>query len=373
VPNVGFTDLVIRSLSEGLYFDENTPGFGIRVGKSRKTWLVTKGARDSRTKVRIGHYPGLSLSEARRKALVALGSPLQSIKAPTFPQARDEFLDVHGAHLKPRSLYQLRGTLRRHFKWTKTLDKISHSDISGIIEDIKAPSEAAHAFKDIRTFFNWCVPRYLPHSPCGGLKSPSKYKPRERVLTDEELKKVWNTATEYPLGSIVRLLILTGQRKSEIGSLRFEQINGQEQTITLPETKNGRSHTFPIGPLAQALIKEVPRDGNFLFMGRVKGQPYNGWGKDKTEFEKLCGIKGWTLHDLCRTFATNLAALGTPIHVTEKLLNHVSGTMSGIVSVYQRHNYEKECREVVTQWEHRLSGIIKGTNNDEQGREALAI
>jgi len=108
-------------------------------------------------------------------------------------------------------------------------------------------------------------------------------------------------------------------------------------------------------------------------MGRVKGQPYNGWGKDKTEFEKLCGIKGWTLHDLCRTFATNLAALGTPIHVTEKLLNHVSGTMSGIVSVYQRHNYEKECREVVTQWEHRLSGIIKGTNNDEQGREALAI
>jgi integrase len=204
------------------------------------------------------------------------------------------------------------------------------------------------------------------------LKPPSKYKPRERVLSGEELKKVWDAATEYPFGSIVRLLILTGQRKTEIGTLQFEQINGQDETITLPDTKNGRAHTFPIGPMARALIKEVPRDGNFLFMGRVKGQPYNGWGKDKTELEKLCGVKGWTLHDLRRTFATNLAALGTPIYVTEKLLNHVSGTMSGIVSVYQRHNYEKECRETVNQWEKRLTGLVKSNDDDEQGREALA-
>jgi integrase len=186
------------------------------------------------------------------------------------------------------------------------------------------------------------------------LKSPSKYKPRERVLSDAELKKVWDAATEYPFGPIVRLLILTGQRKTEIGTLRFEQINGQDQTITLPDTKSGRAHTFPIGPMAQALISDLPRDGDFLFMGRVKGQPYNGWGKHKTDFEKLCDVKAWTLHDLRRTFATNLAALGTPIHVTEKLLNHVSGTMSGIVSVYQRHNYEKECRKAVNQWENEL-------------------
>jgi len=80
VPNIRFTDLAIRSLSEGLYFDEATPAFGIRVGKTRRTWLVIKGARASRSKVRIGHYPALSLAEARRKALVALGSPLESPK-----------------------------------------------------------------------------------------------------------------------------------------------------------------------------------------------------------------------------------------------------------------------------------------------------
>jgi integrase len=358
VPNVRFTDLAIRSLPEGLYFDEATPAFGIRVGKTRRTWLVTKGARESRTKVRIGHYPALSLADARRKAMVALGSPLQSLKAPTFLEAREEFLDMHGPTLKPRSLYQLQRTLRRHFKWTKTLDKITHTDISATIESIKAPSEAAHAFKDIRTFFNWCVPRHIPHSPCAGLKPPSKYKPRERVLSDAELKKIWSAATEYPFGPIVRLLILTGQRKTEVGTLRFEQINGQDQTINLPDTKNGRAHTFPIGPMTQSLIGNLPRDGDFLFMGRVKGQPYNGWGKHKTEFEKVCGVKGWTLHDLRRTFATNLAALGTPIHVTEKLLNHVSGTMSGIVSVYQQHNYEKECRVAIGLWEQHLTRIL---------------
>jgi integrase len=204
------------------------------------------------------------------------------------------------------------------------------------------------------------------------LKAPSKYKPRERVLADAELKKVWNAATEYPFELIVRILILTTRRKSEMGTLWFEQINGQEQTITLPEIKNGGAHTFPIGPMAQALIKELPRVGDFLFMGRVKGQPYNGWGKDKTEFEERFGVKDWTLHDLRRTFATNLAALGAPIHVTEKLLNNVSGTMSGIASVYQRHNYKKECREAITQWERRLTGFLNGTDNHDQGSEVLA-
>jgi integrase len=358
VPKVRFTDFTIRSLREGIFFDEALPAFGLRVGKTRKTWIVARGARASRVMIGIGHYPALPLAEARKKAMVALGTPLQILKAPTFIEARDEFLDMHGQHLKSRSRRELERTLRRHFSWTKTLDKITHVDINAIIGNIDAPSEAAHAFKDIRTFFNWCVPRYLSYSPCTGLKPPSRYRPRERVLSDVELKRVWNAATDYPFGAIVRLLILTGQRKSEIGTLRFEQINGQDKTITLPETKNGRAHTFPVGSMARALIGALPRDGDFMFMGRVKGQPYNGWGKHKLDLDHRSGVNNWTLHDLRRTFATNLAALGTPIHVTEKLLNHVSGTTSGIVSAYQRHAYEKECRAAIEAWETRLAKLL---------------
>ena len=235
-----FTDLAVRSLKSGVYFDDRTPSFGIRVGKNRKTWLVLKGA--NRTKVRIGHYPQMSLQDARRKALVVLGSPFQPMATLTFPEALDLFLAQD--RWKPRSKYVLEHSLRWHFDWTRPLDKITHEDVARVIEAIKGKSAAAHALKDIRTFFNWCVPRYLPHSPCVGLRMPS-YVPRQRVLSDDEVKRVWLAAEQAdpPFGTIIKVLILTGQRKMEIGTLKWEFIG--KDSITLPETKNGRTAHLP--------------------------------------------------------------------------------------------------------------------------------
>jgi hypothetical protein len=157
VPNLTLTDLGIRALGPGLYFDAKTPSFGIRVGKKRKTWIVLKG--ENRTKVRLGHYPALSLQDARRKALVTLGSPFQPPAAATFTSVREEFLEKHGATLRPRSLYQIKRTLNLYFKWPKAVDKITHQDVVSALDGIKKPSERAHAMKDIKTFFTWCVPR----------------------------------------------------------------------------------------------------------------------------------------------------------------------------------------------------------------------
>jgi len=102
---------------------------------------------------------------------------------------------------------------------------------------------------------------------------------------------------------------------------------------------------------------------NYLFPARGSGapsKPFNGFSKSKLALDKKLGDKfsPWTLHDLRRTFATNLAKLGTPIHATERLLNHTSGTMSGIVAVYQRHDFQKEMREAVDKWEKRLLEIV---------------
>jgi len=216
VPNVALTDLGIRALGPGLYFDAKTPSFGIRVGKNRKTWIVLKG--ENRTKVRIGHYPALSLQDARRKALVTLGSPFQPPDAAAFTSVREEFLEKHGATLRPRSLYQIRRTLNLYFKWPKPIDKITHNDVVSALDGIKKPSERAHAMKDIKTLFTWCVPRHIAHSPCEGIRKIEQ-KDRERVLTHPELIAVWRAAEafEYPFGPIVRLLIITGQRRGEIG------------------------------------------------------------------------------------------------------------------------------------------------------------
>jgi hypothetical protein len=211
MPVVRLTDLAIRTLPEGVYFDERTPSFGLLVGKHRKTWLVVKGR--GRVRVRLGHYPTLTLADARKKALVALGMPLPPAASPMFPDILDTFLETHGATLRPRSRYQMQRTLRLYFKWTKPLEKITHEDVATVIDGIKAKSEASHALKDLRTFFNWCIPRYLKSSPCVGIKRHPQ-KSRDRVLSDDELAKVWHRAKElgYPYGTIVQLLILTGQR-----------------------------------------------------------------------------------------------------------------------------------------------------------------
>ena len=240
---IRLTDLAVRSLQEGVYFDERTPSFGLLVGKRRKTWLVVKGR--GRVRVRLGHYPTLSLADARKKALVALGMPFEPVASPKFSEILETFLETHGPTLRPLSRYQLQRTLRRYFKWEKPLDKITHEDVATVIGSIAAKSEAAHALKDIRTFFNWCIPRYLSASPCAGLKKQS-FKPRERVLTDDELVKVWRRADEigHPYGTIVKLLILTGQRAGEIAALRWAWISDAALTLPAEITKNARATTI---------------------------------------------------------------------------------------------------------------------------------
>jgi integrase len=354
---IRLTDLTIKTLPAGVYFDERTPSFGLLVGKHRKTWLVVKGR--GRVRVRLGHYPTLSLADARKRALVALGTPFEQAASPMFLDLVDTFLETHGATLRPQSHYQLQRTLRRYFGWTKPVDKINHEDVAAVIDGIRAKSEAAHALKDIRTFFNWCIPRYLSASPCAGLKKQS-YQPRERVLSDGELAKVWSTAEQigYPYGTIVRLLILTGQRSGEIAALRWEWIGEGAITIPSETTKNGRATTIPIGKMARQIFAGVPRLGSLLFPARgYTDKPFAGFGVRKLSLN-ACGVKDFTHHDLRRTFATNLAALGTPIHVTEKLLNHVSGVVSGVAAVYNRHAYMDEMRAAIDAWERRLAAII---------------
>jgi integrase len=116
--------------------------------------------------------------------------------------------------------------------------------------------------------------------------------------------------------------------------------------------------------MVAAVLKTIPRTSAYLFPAmreRRKGQPatvFGGWNRPKVALDKACSIAPWTLHDLRRTFATNLAAVGTPIHVTEKLLNHISGTVSGVAAIYNRHAYMDEMRTAIDAWEKRLSFIL---------------
>jgi integrase len=185
---------------------------------------------------------------------------------PSYSKALAEFHTTHVTGLRPRSAYQLSRNLTRHFQWTKPIDQITHHGVLTALEAIEARSQRAHALKDIRTFFNWCIPRYLKSSPCVGIKKPTQ-KPRDRVLADEELRKVWNRAREidYPYGTIVQLLILTGQRLSEIAGLRWEWIGDGAITFPSEITKNARMSKIPLGATACRVIEETPRLSSLLF------------------------------------------------------------------------------------------------------------
>jgi Phage integrase family len=159
-----------------------------------------------------------------------------------------------------------------------------------------------------------------------------------RVLDERELQEVYLRALEvpFPFGSIIQLLILTGQRRTEIGSLRRSWVvDGQ---VIFPEgfAKNKREHRFPLSGMGREIVEGLPDTGDFLFPAATNiEKPFSGWAWHKARFDEgLEDVGAYTLHDLRRTFATIHAKIGTPIHVTEKLLNHVAGTINGVAAVY---------------------------------------
>jgi integrase len=337
-----FTELSVRSLPLGTYFEKATPAFGLRVGKTKRTWfIVRRGKRRT-----LGHFPHLSVADARKKARRLQCADPNERPAISFPEALDEFLDLHGKTIRPSSKYVLERSLRRHFTWTKNLDLITHRDVLSVIDAIEGKSAACHALKDIRALFNWCVPRYLSHSPATGLRMPAKYIPRDRLLSDDEIKRIWKAAGEVDwYGQLIKLLILTGQRCNQILSLKDSWIKAD--TIEFPAVimKGGKAHVIPFSKHCRSLIPSY--------------RPTTFQSKKKRELDKLTGInEPYTLHDFRRYFASKMAEIGTPLHITERLLAHRSGTFSGIVSVYQKYDFAKEMADAMMSYEQALASFL---------------
>jgi integrase len=366
---VALTEITLRALkppaSGQLTVWDTLPNFGVRVSQGgAKAYVVLLG----RTGLRhtIGRYPIISLQEARSEArrLMAertLGQHRsQSI---TFDRALPLFIAAQYQGKRERSKKETERLLRRHFlpKFRGDhLSNITTERLSQILNGLsETPSIQRHALMAIGTFLRWGVrSRYLTHNPSEGIKF-AKPKARSRNLTDEEIKMLWQSTKEpSTFHKIVRLLILLGQRRGEIGGLRAEFIDWRSQIITLPPeaVKNNREHTIPFGKQAAVILRTLPKEG-YLFPGAQGAEYFNGWSKCKRALDKKCKIAHWTLHDLRRTFATNLAAQATAPHVVERILNHTTGTISIIAAVYNKYTYLNEMRVAIGDWEERLKSI----------------
>jgi integrase len=174
---------------------------------------------------------------------------------------------------------------------------------------------------------------------------------------------VWRGCEDDDFGRIVRLLLLTGQRRTEVGGMAESELNLDIGTWTIlaARRKNHRQHTLPLPPLALSIIKSVPRIVNRDQLFGVRAAGYTGWAKGKRDLDaRLEGVRPWTLHDLRRSFATRLCDLGVAPHVVEQILNHQSGHRGGIVGVYNKSRYEREVRSALLLWAEHVRVLVEG-------------
>lgn len=377
MPTVALTDIAIKALQpppsgQATFLDKNLAGFGVRVSQGgTKSFVLVYG--ETRRRTTIGRYPQLSLAQARAEARRILAEQTLGIQdapsSPKFTEALSQFLRASEAKNRLSTVAQYRRHLNRHFKFGRTpLADITTEELLKRINRLRnTPSEQHHAYVAATVFFNWCVrSRLVERSPLDNVPPPQKMVSRTRVLSADELAAVYHTAREhpFPFGAIVMLLVLTGQRRGEIAALQWDWIDESHQTITLPSTltKNRQEHVFPYGERVAAIFADLPSlSDTYLFpAARQRSERttvFNGWGKAKKRFDAECGVNGWTLHDIRRTFVSTLGYLKVAIHVSERLINHNSGTFGGIVSVYNRYSYQSEMAEAINEYERYLEGL----------------
>ena len=374
MPSVNLTEITVRSLKatdrRTTYWDAGMPNFGVRVGARRKTFIVLVG--DERQRVTLGHHGEMTLADARKAARAQLaareqeGKRSQRLEPITFKAALEMFLETYSKQNHgPRMAHEAKRLLETHFLdefEDDNLAAIETGAIAKILDGLhNTPSEAEHAFRIVRTFFNFGVKRkFLTTSPIADLEPPPKGPERDRVLTDEELAKVWRKAASigHPYGTIVQLLVLCGQRTGETAALRWKWID--DESINLPAyiTKNSRPSRIPYGSLTKQILGVVPKKSDLLFPARGHDdKPFRGFGVSKLVLDE-CGVSSYTHHDLRRTYSTNMARLRVPIHVTEKLLNHSTGVLRGVARIYNRHTYWEEMVEAVSSYEQWLQTTV---------------
>jgi integrase len=312
--------------------------------------------------------PELARKEAQRLlGIVASGSDpfAQSLSSETFGEEIERYLLRKRTSLKPRSFIEDQRYLRKHsaplhkLRLTE-IDRRTIAVLLGQIETASGPIARNRLRSSLSSFFAWAIQEGLTETnPVQGTGKADGENSRDRVLTQDELRKLWRNLGEDKFSDIVRLLLLTGQRRGEISALAWSEVDLAKGMIILPpaRTKNNRQHELPLSRQALAIIERQPRrnSSNFLFSDK---QGYKDWDTAKTKLDERLRIAPWRLHDLRRTCATQLGELGVQPHHIEAILNHYSGHRSGVAGVYQRAKYEPEMRSALQRWADHLDKIV---------------
>jgi integrase len=380
------------------YFDALTTGLALRVAPSgRKVWtfLYTSPRDGKRSRLTLGTYPAVSLAAARGEAIVARHRVEQGDDPRTTDKGAGEITvaELVKLYLADPDKAQLRsaGEIKRRLEkdalpkiGAVKLAKLTRRDVRNVTEPIMkrgARVQAWHTHKDLHAILRWAVRNeYLEHNPIEGMEKPGGFEPGERVLSDDEIRTIWNglpqsLAKSKACQRIVKLILVTGQRSGEVCGMAQSELDLQRKLWSLPgsRTKNAHPHTVPLSDLALGIIRDALADiddgAEYLFPNDDGDGPLGSQALGRTiaraneasEDRPLgrFGIPHWSAHDLRRTALTGMAKLGVAPHTIAHVANHRSITKSGVTFAhYVMHSYEGEKRQALDLWAERLAAIV---------------
>jgi integrase len=389
-----FTKQSIAALSlpegktDAIVFDDALPGFGVRMrigGKS--VWIVQYRVGRKQRRETLGDLRKVELDAARtiakiRLAEVALGGDPQAKKAEsrvraalTLGTVADRYLEFKKPALRLNSYNADRRYLAIHWKplHGRPIDAIKRADVAARLAEIingRGAVAAARARGTLSAFYAWAIREGIAEqNPVIGTNDPAiRVQPRDRVLDNDEMRAIWKACGDDDFGRIVRLLMLTGARRDEIGGLLWQEIDFEAATLSIPgyRIKNHRTLVLPLPPLALSILQSTPRREGREFLFGGSGGAFSAWSYSTLQLAARTGkaegrpLAAWRIHDIRRTVATGMAEIGVQPHVIEAVLNHVSGHKAGVAGIYNRAIYAAEKTAALVIWAEHLRSIVEG-------------
>jgi integrase len=379
-----------------VYWDRLLPGFGLRVTSTgAKSWVAMYRVRGKTVMETLGQLAKVpKVDDARQLARAsmekaALGENpvvekrVEAVRTETntVGAAIDRYLAHCDRNLKLSTAKEWRRIFEHDVRprWgERPLAEITKGDVLELIDDKAAIRErrrkgltdgaavqANRTLTRLRTFFGWAVANnLLAADPTAGVRKPAKETPRDRVLTDDEIRRFWNGTEQLgrPFGQVFRLMLLTAQRESEVAGLAWSELDLDARTWTIPgaRAKNGKPHIVHLNGLAIEVLDQVHHivDQDLLFSGNGR-TPVSGFSSAKSRLDTAMGAADWVLHDLRRTATTGLARLNVPPHIADKVLNHTAGTIRGVAATYNRFEYVDERKAALEAWGRFVEGLVR--------------
>jgi integrase len=349
------------------YFDTQVSGLALRVSDSHKGWTFhyTLGKRRRLT---FGSYPAISLAAARTRAdeartAVAAGHDPRAIETDTLQAICEEYMRRDGAKLRSAGWRKL--VFDRHVYptlGTRPIAEIRRSEIVRLLDQIEENSGAVMATQTlaiVRKVMNWHAARSDDFSSPivkGMARSKPSERARDRVLTDDELRKIW-AADVGLFGGYIRFLLLTAARRSEVAGMTWAEIAEGDWTLPASRNKTGLDLVRPLSRTAREVLEGLPNAGGFVWSANGGASPINAFSQFKRELDAASGVRGWTLHDLRRTARSLMSRAGVPSDHAERCLGHVIG---GVRGVYDRHEYHAEKARAFEMLAGEIGRIVEG-------------